>query len=179
MTDLPPVGSIGLVRVSGLTGLLIRLGQWWNGDGFGNYEHAFMLTDTDSNGSGFRWVVEAEPGGVREVALFKYRGREVLWLECPPEHSFDVVAAAKSYIGVDYSFADYFAIAAQRLDLPVAMELRREVSRKKHQICSSMVDAAASRGGWELFRGGMWPGYVTPARLAALAPSGAVPQRIE
>jgi len=176
MTALPPVGSIGLVRVRGLAGLLIRFGQWLNGDGFKNYEHAFMLTSGVSVDDSF--VVEAEPGGVREVALSRYRGRKVLWLPCPEQYSFDVATAARSYVGIDYSFADYFAIAARRLDLPGAPVLRREVSKSRHQICSAMVDAAAAQGGWSLFQGGMWPGYVTPAELARLAPKGAVPELV-
>lgn len=179
MTALPPVGSIGLTQVRGLTGLLIRLGQWLNGDGTRNFEHAFMLTAVDPDGTA--WIVEAEPHvGVRETVLSKYRGRRVLWLICPEQFSFEVVTAARSYVGIHYSILDYFAIAAQRLQPEwVAPVLRWWVRRSQHQICSSMVDAAASQGGWELLRGGVWPGYVTPARLASLAPAGAVPQRIE
>lgn len=179
MTDLPPVGSIGLVSVRGPIGWLVRLGQWLNGDGTANYEHAFMLT-ASGDGLADAWIVEAEPGtGVVEVRLDKYRGRKILWLECPAEYSFDVVTAALSYRGVEYSVSDYFAIAAQRMRIrPAARALRWWEGRNHHQICSSMVDAAASRGGWELFRGGLWPGYVTPARLASLAAAGQQPVRL-
>lgn len=179
MQTLPPVGSIGLTQVRGLVGLLIRLGQWLNGDGSRNFEHAFMLTATDPDGTA--WICEAEPEtGVSEVLLSKYRGRKILWLPCPEQYSFDVVTAAREMVGIRYSVLDYFAIAAQRLDLRIlAPALRCWTIHSQHQICSGMVEAAASQGGWELLRGGPWPGYTTPARLAQLAPVGAVPQPLE
>lgn len=174
MSTLPPAGSIGLVRVRGLAGLLIRLGQWLNGDGSANYEHAFVLVSRGTNAYD-SFIVEAEPGGCREVILAEYWGRKVLWLECPAEHSFDVTTAALSYVGIKYSAEDYIAIAAKRLDVrPWAARLRRQVVTSGHVICSQMADAAAAQGGWELFDH-TWPGYVTPARLYHLVSGDARP----
>lgn len=180
MSTPPPVGSIGLVRVRGLVGLLIRLGQWMNGDGFRNYEHAFVVVANDSAASeGGVWIVEAEPGGCHEVPLSKYSGRYVLWLECPAAYGPAVSDVAMTYRGIAYSAEDYLAMAAQRLHLrPVATRLKRDVIRSGHVICSQMADAAAQQGGWHLFNHEVWPGYITPAELAQLVPPGTVPVRI-
>jgi hypothetical protein len=176
VNTLPPVGSIGLVSVRGFTGWLIRLGQWVDGDGTRNYEHAFVLVAGDEPESAR--VVEAEPGGVVEVPLSRYRGRKVLWLRCPREYSDPVATAALAYIGFEYSIEDYFAIAAQRMDItPIAAALRQSVDHRGHVMCSQMAYAAAVRGGWLRCR--LWPGYVTPARLAELAPADARPRLIE
>lgn len=178
MSDLPPVGSIGLLAVRGWAGVAIRLGQWLDGDGTRNFEHAFVLTAVPS-ASRPAQIVEAEPGGCRSADLSEYSGRKVLWLACPPEYSEEVAAAAISYIGCPYSAEDYLAIAAQRLEIPGYKILRRAVDRSRHVICSQMADAAASTGGWVLFADSLWPGYVTPADLAGRVPESVSPQRID
>jgi len=171
---LPPAGSIGLVHVEGIQGGLIRLGQFLDGQGFEDYEHAFILeTNTDLASA---TVIEAEPGGVRRSFLNEYHGRKVLWLPCPPQHSVSVVAQAQFYLGRPYSDVDYVDIAAHHLGLPVAKVLQKIVEHDGHVICSMMCDQAALCGNWILFPDGEWPGYVTPGTLARLAPAGAVPE---
>lgn len=162
MTGGGQPGDIGLVSIKGDVGKLIRLGQWLNGDGFSKYEHAFVLCEDKT-------LVEARPHGAVHVP-FCHSWGDTLWLRCPDQYRDGVVAAALSLVGTPYSFADYFAIAAVRLHIP-GRALRRYVTTSKHMICSQLADAAASRGGWQLFADGRLPQDVTPGDLWELARS--------
>jgi hypothetical protein len=156
----PQPGDIGVVRIKGDVGTLIRLGQWLNGDGWTDYEHAFVYV-------GKGQIVEAEPGGARITELTEYADRDIAWLRCPAEHRDAVAAAARSLEGTPYSFADYFAIAAHRLHLPIP-GLRHYVASSGHLICSALADRAAQLGDWNLFSDGRWNGFVDPADLWTL-----------
>lgn len=157
----PQPGDIGVCRIPGRVGLAIRAGQWLVGDGFANYEHAFVLT-------GAGRIVEAEVGGALDSPLDRYDAATVLWLRCPTALGPAVAAAALGYLGVPYSFLDYAAIGAHRFRLP-APGLRAYVGSTRHLICSQLADQAAADGGWHLFDDGRWPGYVTPGALRRLA----------
>lgn len=157
----PRPGDIGLTRIRGTVGRLIRLGQWLNGDGYADYEHAFIVLPGDR-------LIEAQPGGAVIRPLAEYAGRPVKYLA--PDGMTDgqreaVCAAATRYVGVPYSFLDYLALAAHRLHLPLP-GLRRWVASTRHMICSQLVDQAYSDGGCALFSDLRWPGYVTPGDLA-------------
>lgn len=154
-------GDIGLVAIKGRVGLIIRIGQWLNGSGLIRYEHAFVHV-------GDGQVVEAMPEGARLAPLSQYDTEPVVWLHCPHPYGEAVAAAARTYVGVPYSFADYAAIAAHRLHIP-APHLRRYIDTSGHMICSQLCDRAAERGGWHLFDDGRWHGYVSPGDLYALA----------
>jgi hypothetical protein len=178
MNTLPPAGSIGLVRVEGAVGEAIRIGQWLDGDGFKDYEHAFVLysrADDIANCT----VIEAETTGARMGSLQEYEGRRVLWLPCPPEHSTAMVTAAMTYLGTPYAYTDYAAIAAHRLRLPMSGMLEHLVAYSHHAICSQLAAACADKAGWPLLSWDEWPGYVTPGALAKLAPPGAEPVLVE
>jgi hypothetical protein len=156
----PQMGDIGLTQIHGEVGRLIRLGQWLNGDGFADVEHAFTYIGRGE-------IVEAEPGGARRAQLAEYSADTVTWLRCPERHRAAVANAAIALIGTGYSAADYFALAAHRLHLPIPW-LRWYIRRSKRLICSALADRAASLGGWHLFTG-VWEGYVTPGALLELA----------
>lgn len=165
MTDVTPQpGDFAVVRLDGRVGRLIRLGQWLNGDGFADYEHAFVYV-------GDRMVVEAEPGGARWTPLAAYGGRPILWstgrIDLTGAQRNSVVAAAERYVDTPYSFLDYLELSAHRLRLPLP-GLRRYIADSRHLICSQLVDQAYADVGVHLFRDGRWPGYVTPADLAKL-----------
>lgn len=178
MSSLPPAGSIGLVKVEGVVGDAIRVAQWMDGDGFLDYEHAFVLyTRTDDIAT--CTVVEAETTGARMTSLQEYEGRKVLWLPCPEQYSAAMVVAAMTYVGVPYAFTDYAAITAHRLRLPMAGMLEHVVAHSHHVICSQLAAACADKARWPLLPWNEWPGLVTPGSLSKLAPSGAVPQLIE
>lgn len=155
-----PIGSIGLTQIHGGVGKMIRFGQWLNGDGFADYEHAFVYV-------GGTMIVEAEPGGARRVP-FHYNLARTAWLPCPERYGDAVADAAVDYVGTPYSFADYLALAARRLHIPVP-GLREYIGESGHLICSALADRAAFQGGWHLFSDGRWYGDVTPGDLYELA----------
>ncbi|QHC23103.1 hypothetical protein [Streptomyces sp. GS7] len=156
----PQPGDIGLTQISGATGRLIRFGEWINGDGFANYEHAFLVLPDGR-------LLEAEPGGARIRPLSGYDGAQVLYV-CPErltdQQRTHICTAATRYVGVPYSFLDYAAIATHRFHLPVP-GLRRYVASTRHMICSQLVDQCYQDAGVHLFVDGRWPGYVTPMAL--------------
>ncbi|WP_280696562.1 hypothetical protein [Kitasatospora sp. GP82] len=151
--------------MSGQVGRLIRIGQWLNGGGFADFEHAFIYVGDGE-------LVEAEPGGARLGPLAAYDGRPIRWstsrFPLSDEQRRAVVAAARGYIGVRYSAADYFALAAHHLHLPVGLLIKAYVASSRHMICSQLVDQCYRDAGIQLFTDSRWPGYVTPADLAKL-----------
>ncbi|MFG2289568.1 hypothetical protein ACGFOU_26290 [Streptomyces sp. NPDC048595] len=156
----PQPGDIGLTHISGVTGRLIRFGQWINGDGFADYQHAFLVLPDER-------LLEAQPGGSRIRPLADYADTDVLYV-CPKglteQQRAGICAAASRYVGVPYSFLDYLAIATHRLRMPVP-GLRRYIASTRHMICSQLVDQCYLDAGVHLFADGRWPGYVTPMAL--------------
>jgi uncharacterized protein YycO len=161
----PRPGDFGVVPIRGGVGRLIRFGQWLNGDGYANYEHAFILVGDDM-------VIEAQPGGSRQAPLSLYRDRPILWssghISLTDQQRAAIVAAAHGRLGVPYSFLDYAALASHRFRLPGSRLLKGFVADTRHQICSQLVDQCYRDAGVTLFSDGRWPGYVTPADLARL-----------
>lgn len=158
-TDLPAVGTIGLTTISGNVGKLIKLGQFLNGQGFKNFEHAFLL---GPNGS----IIEAEPGGARYGNVTEYK--EIYWCDGIASQYTDlqlknVCIGAQKYIGTKYSFLDYDALAAHRLHIP-APGLENFIRDSGHMICSQLCDQAYLDQGCHLFND-VWQGYVTPLGL--------------
>lgn len=164
MTE-PASGDFGLCRITGGVGLLIRTGQWLAGGGFTDLEHAFVYV-------GDGRIVEAEPGGARLADVAEYADRPIRWstdrIPLRDEQRTRIVAAARGYVGVPYSFADYAAIAAHRFHLPGGPALRHYVATSEHMICSQLVDQAYLDADVHLFSDGRWPGYVRPADLYGL-----------
>ncbi len=158
---VPSPGDIGLVRIPGAGGRLIRLGQFLLGDGYADFEHAFT-----SVGDG--QVVEAEPSGARLAPLSEYDGAPVVWLRCPPQYGDAVAVAGRAAVGTRYSWLDYFALAAHRLHIPVP-GLRTYIKDTRHAMCSQLADLIAGCGGWRLYADGRWEGDVTPGALRELA----------
>lgn len=163
MTYTPQPGDIGLVRVHGVVGLDIRVGQWILGDGFADYEHAFVVVNGPSEiSSGL--LLEAEPGGARVHTLDKYASDQIRWLKCPPQYGAAVAEAAMSLRGVGYSYLGYMYLGAHRFHLPVP-GLKGIIEHGKDRICSQLADEAAQLGGWHIFSDGRWSGDVTPGDL--------------
>lgn len=162
---LPRPGDFAVVRMHGTPGALIRVGQWLNGDGFANVEHAFVLVGDDA-------LVEAEPGGARVTPLTAYDPSGLHWsaghIQLTSDQRAAIVAAAHRYLGTPYSFLDYGALAAHRFRLPGSGLLKGYVADTRHMICSQLVDQCYRDAGVHLFRDGRWPGYVTPADLNRL-----------
>jgi uncharacterized protein YycO len=150
----PQPGDIGLCKITGAGGKAIRFAQWLNGDGFHDYEHAFVYVGDGE-------IVEAMPGGAVRV---KNWHPEAVYLRCPVQYRNRVALVARQLVGTPYSFADYASIAAHRLHIP-APHLWRYIATSKHMICSQLADCAAEAGGWQIFDDGRWPGDVTPGDL--------------
>lgn len=163
----PQPGDIGLTSITGAVGKLIRVGQWLNGDGFGDFQHAFIVLPAEAPGGELR-LIEAMPGGAIVRPLSVYDDREVMYVSpggLTPAQRTAIAACALKYRDVPYSFIDYLALAAHRFHLPVP-HLRRYIRSTGHQICSQLADRAYLDAGVVLFDDGRWEGYVTPMALA-------------
>lgn len=160
----PNPGDFGLVAIQGTAGKLIRVGQWLAGDGFEPFEHVFVYV-------GDGQIVEAQPGGAVLSSVARYDSRVVRWSTdlIVPGDGDQIAQVARGFVGVPYSAADYFAIAAHRLHLwPADVMLKRYVASTRHMICSQLVDAAWRLAGEQLFADRRWAGYVTPGALSEL-----------
>lgn len=157
-------GDFGIVHVEGFPGRAIRLGQWLNGEGFADFEHAFVYL-----GDGL--IMEAEPGGARIANLSEYEGRAIHWssglIDLTDQQRLDIVRIARGLEGTPYDWPDYFALAAHRFHLPIP-GLRAYIRSDKSLICSALVDRAYSLAGVQLFTDHRWFGYVTPGSLDLL-----------
>jgi hypothetical protein len=162
MTTTSHPARIGLVKINGEVGRLIRLGQFLNGDGSEDFEHAFM-----DLGDGT--LIEAEPGGARIRPLSEYDNASVYWCDSiydnvAPALRTGIALAARDFEGVGYSAADYFALVGHRFGVN-SRWLENEISRSDRLICSQLVDLAYCRGGYHIFTDHRWSGYVTPGGL--------------
>lgn len=164
----PKPGDIGIVRMTGWGGRAIRFGQWINGDGYRNYEHAYVVVGGYVRGSdrpgGTAKIIEAMPGGALLSPLAKYDNLQPVYLRCPDEYRSAVASAAAALQDTPYSGADYLALAAHRFHIPTPL-LKRYIRNSGHLICSQLADHAAMVGGWHIFTDGRWEGDVTPGDL--------------
>lgn len=156
----PQPGDIGLTSIHGDIGRLIRIGEWANGDGFGRFEHAFIVLP-DSK------LIEADPGGAAIRPLNTHAAAATIYVH--PAGLTDrqrqaICDAALKYEDVPYSFLDYAALAAHRFHLPVP-GLRSYIQSTGHQICSQLCDRAYLDGGVHLFTDKRWEGFVTPMAI--------------
>ena len=135
MTVTPEAGDFGLTQIHGDTGKLIRFGQWLNGDGFADYEHAFIYI-------GGGKIVEAELPVTRIGDLSEYDDCTIEWstgiVKPTQMQRYNIVSFAKACVGTPYSIADYFSLAAKRLHIPIP-GLTAYVKSSGHMICSQEV----------------------------------------
>jgi len=158
----PRPGDFGLTQIGGYGGTLIRIGQWLNGGGFADFEHAFIYF-----GDGM--IVEAMPRGAWVAPLARHKAERIAWYRAPDGTGKAIAVAAMGLRGTKYGFLDYLAIAADRLNLPLSTHLlRHQVKTSGRMICSQLVDEAYLRAGVHLFDDGRDPGQVTPADLYRL-----------
>jgi hypothetical protein len=144
----------------------IRLGQWANGDGFAQYEHAGLYVGDGK-------IIEAQNKGTAIADVHRYDNNDVRWssgiINPTVEQRIAICHAAYGYVGTPYSWPDYYALAAKRLHLTLsAPALKDYVASTKHMICSQVVDQCYEDSGYHLFNDGRWPGYVTPGSLNSL-----------
>jgi cell wall-associated NlpC family hydrolase len=161
---IPQPGDFDCVPMGGDAGKAIRVAEWLDGSGFGNYEHAEIKVNATQ-------TMAAYPGGaaLQTIPAEQWQGGW-LWstgiIALTAEQRAKIVSTAMSLEGTPYSAADYFALVAHRLHVPGSQFLKGYVASSKHMICSQLVDYCYMMAGVHLFNDGRWPGYVTPADLA-------------
>lgn len=193
MKVIPEPGDFAAVRTGGDIGLAIRIGQWLNGGGFRDYEHALVCVGppltvgsiipdpmqgamsgiqgrTVKEGEVWIPVLEAQPGGSR----VRYRRVEDtdLWstgiIDITPEQRSKVPSLVSGFTGITYSSLVYFALALHRLHVNTSA-LQNYINEHRQDICSQLVDQFELALGVHLFVDPpRWPGDVDPEDLANL-----------
>src|SRR3954469_15656448 len=156
LSDLRP-GDLGFalhVRPKSAD-LLILAGQTMLGQP-GYPHHVFVVTQASGlNGRNAPKCVEAMPNGAREVDIDGRWGKDYVYLRPAYTEKFggtfgiDVAQAARRYIDVPYSFADYAAIAGLHFGIRNGL-VRRYVKSSKHMICSQLADQALCDAGFHV-----------------------------
>lgn len=170
MTPLP--GDFCVRSMGGDAGKLISLGEFLNGNGFSEYDHAEIFVGLPDSHAPYGYTMGAYPGGAHLVPLAYDQlndGNGFLWstgkIPLTDIQRAAIVKNALACQGIGYGWLDYFALAAHRLHIPVP-GLREFIASSKTLICSQLVDHVDMLSGVHLFSDGRWPGYVTPASLA-------------
>jgi hypothetical protein len=175
LADLRP-GDIIFPSIHGYAGALVGAGQFILGDATPRewkVRHVAMVTAAATATLTMPAIVQAMPGGAEQVPLTGESFVEGFPILRPDYVSATIRAsrvaeAARRYIGVPYSFADYAAIAGRHL-LALKPTQRTPfddyVASTKHMICSQLVDQALTDAGYHLFDDGRLPQDVTPAAL--------------
>jgi hypothetical protein len=152
---------------------LIWAGQLMLGDP--TYPHHVAVVV--ENSTGWPKIVQAMPHGAEEIVIGEeHATSDYVYLR--PDYFQDdpaqgpdlrvrreaVAHAARAYVGVPYSFADYAAIAGWHFGIKNG-PIRRYVTTSKHMICSQLADQALSDAGFHVFDDGRLPQDVTPGAL--------------
>jgi uncharacterized protein YycO len=167
LKDLRP-GDIGFGPIGGGVGLGVRMALAI-ADGGAPFQHVYMITANNNPGtnSAFVMAVEAMPHGAREVAITGRWTRQYCYVR--PDYQNDsqawmVAQTARKLVGTPYSYADYLALAAHHLNIPVP-HLDKYITSSKHMICSQLVDYCLTVNGWHVFDDGRLSQDVTPSAL--------------
>lgn len=156
-------GDYFLTQIGGPVGLAIRVAQGLCGD-WSRYTHAGVILDDGT-------IIAAQPGGARIEPLSSIASKKHLALGQMPltmAERAEVVAVARSFEGVPYSFLNYLSLTLVTLGIRPKW-LLRYVAGTGHVICSQLVDKVyplATYGRVNLFDDGRFAGDVTPGDLA-------------
>jgi len=155
-----PPGSIGLMRIGGLLGRAIMIGQAVVGDA-SRWTHVFIALDDGT-------ALEAMPEGARIRPMDLDGDPPVLigWKrDLTDAQRQRIVDVARQYEGCGYSFTSYFAIYMAHAGW-VPRRFERYIAKSHRQICSALADHIYHEAGIELFDDGRPPHSVTPGDLA-------------
>jgi hypothetical protein len=155
----PKPGDFGLTRIPGYAGLAARIGIYLNGDGWHNYQHAFLVLEDDQ-------LLEAMPGGARVRALIDPDVANVTYSDWPltDDQRAAICRVGRELEGTPYSIVDYLSLTLVRLRIrPLA--LKRYVANTGHMICSQLIDHVYLHAGLHMFNDGRVPSDVTPGDL--------------
>ncbi|GAA1701716.1 hypothetical protein [Fodinicola feengrottensis] len=159
----PKPGTIGLSIIRGRVGLLIRIGEFLNGNGW-TYTHTWILAEDDQ-------VFAAYPGGASYQSLaseIAMRG-PIAYVDIPvtDNERAAVLAELPGLAGTPYSYLEYLALAARRLGVR-SKRLDAYIASAGHMICSQLAAEAYRRAGVIIFKDGRLPQDVTPGDFASL-----------
>jgi hypothetical protein len=156
MKEIKP-GDIGFVKIEGVLGFFVSLGQHLTGDSC-RYTHTYIVLDEET-------VIAAQPGGARIDPLSDYQNKAVyLQRDLTDEQRATIVSEARALEGLPYSFLDYLAIALARFGIKPKW-LQRYIANTGHMICSQLCDEVYRRAGIHLFNDGRLSQEVTPGDL--------------
>lgn len=172
-------GDFACVPVAGSVGVLIEFGQFLAGQKFQPYEHAEVYIGSPPSLPKTQWgyTASAYPDrkGIKPLECAPQDLPGALWstpkVGLTSAERDGIVAWCLAHPAVEYSAADYIALAAHRFHINARL-LQQYIANDKSYICSQYVDSAYQFGGSvHLFNDGRWPGFVMPMDLASLLES--------
>jgi hypothetical protein len=155
----PKPGDFGLTRIPGYAGFAARIGIFCNGDGWHNYQHAFLVLEDDQ-------LLEAMPGGARIRALIDPDIANATYSDWPltDDQRAAISRVGRELEGTPYSIVDYVSLTLVRLRIRPPV-LKRYVANTGHMICSQLIDEVYLRAGLHMFNDGRVASDVTPGDL--------------
>lgn len=158
MTQLFP-GDVGFSKITGLTGLFVRFGQFIVGDD-SPFTHVFVVTNTNPG-----LVLEAMPNGMR-TRVFTGAEVGVAYARLPlsDEQRRMVPLVSKQFENVKYGFSAYLYLFLNRFGGAPA-RLKRYIETNGRMICSQTADEFLRRLNYHVFNDGRMPHDVTPGDL--------------
>jgi len=169
----PQPGDFVCVAIPGALGTLVKIGEWLYGFGYTPYEHVEIYVGQPDEQGIFGYTISTYPdgNGKRPLLCPVADLPSALWstgkITVTDSQRQRIVNWCNGHADIPYSAADYFALAAHRLHIPVP-GLKNFIADTGHMICSQYVDYAYMQAGVHLFNDNRWPGYVVPMDLAHL-----------
>ena len=165
---MPIPGDFCVVATPGIMARLIRLVTR------STVNHAFILVAPGR-------IIEADPGGAREVPLSNYDGMFQVWSDqdLSPTVRAAIVEAARSHAAVDghpgagYSWVDDACIGLTHIfGIHVPPWVRTRLADPSRLECAQLVDVSDLEAGVHLWDDGRLPGDVAPSDLLLLVQGG-------
>src|SRR5688572_27667066 len=158
MTELLP-GDIGFSKISGLTGLFVRFGQFVIGDD-SPFTHVYIVVANNTDGTHI--ALEAMPSGMRYRLLDgKEEGVAYARINLTAYQRLYVPELATQFKNIRYGFSAYLYLFLNQFGWAPGW-LKRYIERNERMICSQTADELLRRIGYHVFNDGRMPHDVTP-----------------